>query len=620
LTVHDIYEDDNKYPKNFSLKTWLKIWPFARPMGKRLIVVVSLLLINALIDTAYPLILRYVVNEHLEPQRAEGLIYVLLVFGGLVFIQMVTVYFFIKTAMYCEFTITKNLRDAVFKHLQILPISYYNQTPVGYMMARALSDTSNIADRLVWGIVDMAWSVSYMIFAVITMLILNWRLALIMVGFMLVLGVITIYFQKRILTMNRGVRKQNSVMTGAMNEGITAARTTKSLVMEDLNLDEFKGVTGVMKKVSTKIALLRSIYYPLVFFSGSLAVALVLSIGGWMSMSAEIALSLGTLAAFINYSMEVVHPMSQVAHTLPEFVASQANVERVTAMLEHQPEIVERDGVTEKYGDNFHPKTENWEEMHGDVEFRGVTFMYPDGTVNVLENFGLTVPQGQTVAIVGETGAGKSTLVNLVCRFFEPTDGQILIDGRDIQERTQLWLHSHIGYVLQNPHLFSGPVLENIRYGRLDATDDEVKAAAKAVSVDTFIDKLENGWDTDVGEGGDKLSTGQKQLVSLARAILANPRIFILDEATSSIDTETEQLIQEAIAVLLEGRTSFVIAHRLSTIRSAGLILVVDQGKIIERGTHESLMSAKGHYYELFTRQFEEETVRSHPKKSPTAT
>jgi ATP-binding cassette subfamily B protein len=604
--MNELYED-TQYPKNFSLTTWKKIWPFARPMGKRLIAVVALMLTNALIDTAYPLMLRHIVNEHLEPQRAENLLPVILLFAGLVLIQLFTVYFFIKVAMFCEFTITKGLRDAVFKHLQVLPISYYNQTPVGYMMARALSDTSNIADRLVWGIVDMAWSVFYMIFAVIAMLFLNWRLALIMVGFMIVLGIITLYFQKRILSMNRNVRKQNSIMTGAMNEGITAARTTKSLVMEDMNHQEFKGVTGIMKKVSTKIALLRSIYSPLVFFMGSLAVALVLSAGGWMSL--ELGLSLGTLAAFINYSLEIIHPMSQVAHVLPEFVASQANVERVAAMLEHQPEIIERDDVVEKYGDNFNPKTENWETMHGDVKFCDVTFMYPDGTVNVLENFNLTVPQGQTVAIVGETGAGKSTLVNLVCRFFEPTDGKILIDGSDIQERTQLWLHSHIGYVLQNPHLFSGSVLENIRYGRLDAADDEVKAAARTVEADTFIEKLEDGWNTDVGEGGDKLSTGQKQLVSLARAVLARPRIFILDEATSSIDTETEQLIQDAIAMLLEGRTSFVIAHRLSTIRSADVILVVDQGKIIERGTHETLMASKGHYYELFTRQFEEEAV-----------
>ena len=263
-----------------------------------------------------------------------------------------------------------------------------------------------------------------------------------------------------------------------------------------------------------------------------------------------------------------------------------------------------------KYGDTFHPKKENWESLHGDVEFDDVTFRYPDGEVNVLEHFSLKVPQGTNVAIVGETGAGKSTLVNLVCRFYEPTAGRILIDGRDARERSQLWLHSNIGYVLQTPHLFSGTVRENLLYGNPAATEEQIMRALRRVSADEIVARMDNGLDSEVGEGGDRLSTGEKQLISFARALLADPKILVLDEATASIDTITEQKIQNAIGEVIAGRTSFVIAHRLSTIRHADVILVVSDGKIIERGTHAELMSQKGAYYNLYTRQFEEDATR----------
>jgi ATP-binding cassette subfamily B protein len=394
-------------------------------------------------------------------------------------------------------------------------------------------------------------------------------------------------------------------MTAAMNEGITGSKTTKTLVIENLNFGEFKAITGDLKRRTTQAARLRSIYYPLIYSMSLATTACIISFGGHNIITGLIPI--GTLAAFINYSMDISNPIQQIANVITEFVSAQANVERVTNLLEVEPEIMDTPEVMKKYGDNFIPKRENWEELVGYIEFADVTFRYPDSTVNIFEHFNLTVKAGSCIAIVGETGAGKSTLVNLVCRFFEPNEGQILIDGKNIKERSQLWLHSNLGYVLQNPHLFSGTVKENIKYGRLDATDEEIMEAAKLISADKIIENLEGKWDSEVGEGGDKLSTGQKQLISLARAVLADPRIFILDEATSSVDTETEQLIQNAITTLLKGRTSFVIAHRLSTIKSADHILVVDDGKIIERGNHVELMRAKGRYFDLYTRQFEDE-------------
>ena len=439
------------------------------------------------------------------------------------------------------------------------------------------------------------------------MLLLDWRLALVVIVIVPVVAALTGWFQPRILHWNRKVRKINSKITGAFNEGITGAKTSKTLVIEDQSIAAFRDLTGTMRASGVRAARLNAVYIPLTLFFSTMAVAIVLLRGGFLVV--EQVLDIATLSAFITYAMGIFEPVQNLTGNLAEFIALQASIERVTGLLEEQPQITDTPEVIEKYGDAFHPKRENWEPLEGEIEFKDVTFRYPDGGDNVLEHFSLRIPAGATVAIVGETGAGKSTLVNLACRFFEPTQGQILIDGRDYRERSQLWLHSNIGYVLQSPHLFSGTVRDNIRYGRLDATDAEVEAAARAVSADTVVAKLPNGWDSGVGEGGDRLSTGEKQLISFARAVLADPRIFVLDEATSSIDTQTEQLIQQAIDHLLRDRTSFLIAHRLSTIRKADMILVVRDGKIVEQGTHESLLKARGYYHDLYSKQFAEENA-----------
>ena len=363
-----------------------------------------------------------------------------------------------------------------------------------------------------------------------------------------------------------------------------------------------------MYRSAGRAAKLNAVYIPTILLFGSAAAAFVLYRGGYMVQ--QDLIKLGTLSVFISYAVVIFEPIQQLARLLADLISCQANIERVMDLLEQTPDVTDRIDVIEKYGDNFRPRKENWENIKGDIVFEDVSFRYPDGKEYVLEHFNLHIPAGMNVAIVGETGAGKSTLVNLVGRFFEPTKGRILIDGVDYRERSQLWLHSQIGYVLQNPHLFSGTVRENIRYGRMDATDEEVEAAARSVSADEIVKKLKDGYDSDVGESGGRLSVGEKQLISFARAILAEPAIFVLDEATSSIDTVSEQLIQEATDKLLKGHTSFVIAHRLSTIRKADLILVVKDGKIIEQGTHAELLGGKGYYHDLYYKQFEEESAR----------
>jgi len=607
------YEEDYNYNKPISLSIWKKMFPFIFPLRKKLITAISLMLSAAVIDVVFPLILGHIIKYNIEPQTTEGVWPVLLAALFLMMFQGINVRIFVALGIDIETAISRAIRNAVFSHLQNLSLSYYNKTPVGYMMARTNSDTGRIGELVAWGLIDFTWSAFYCVGVVISMFLLHWKLALIVCISLPPLALLTWFFEKRILSVNRILRKINSQMTGAMNEGITGSRTVKVLVAEDQSLAEFSGITGNYRVHANHMARLRAVFIPVVLFIGSAATAAVLGYGGWEITA--LGADLSVLAVFLQYAGGFFWPIQNIARILTDFVSTQANVERVTGLLEQSPGITDRSDVIEKYGGSADPKKENWETLLGNIEFKDVTFMYPDGHKNVLEHFNLHVAAGTYAAIVGETGAGKSTLVNLVCRFFEPTAGQILIDGRDYRERSQLWLHSNLGYVLQSPHLFTGTIRDNIRYGKLDASDEEVENAAKIVHADKVIAKLEKGFDTETGEGGDRLSTGEKQLISFARAVLANPRIFILDEATSSVDTEMEMLLQEAIHTLLEGRTSFVIAHRLSTIRNADIILVVEDGKIIERGTHSELMKEHGHYWKLYTRQFEleaeEEALRS---------
>lgn len=600
------YEEQDYNKRAFEWPVWKSILPYLKPYRKTLLMILILNLACAAIDILMPLFQRFAIDHFIEARTSAGLGFFAAAYAGVIVFQMVSVICFTRGCMRVEMSMGRDLKRACFIHLQTLSFSYYNVTPVGYILSRIMSDTNRIAGLMAWNLIDILWALFYVLGVFAAMLLLNPALALPVILVVPVIAVLTAYFQNRILYCNRQIRKAHSRVTSAYNEGIMGAKTSKALVIEEQNHAEFQGVTNGLRMASVHAAQLSAIYIPLVMFCSSLATAIVLARGG--QMVRENLIQIGTLSAFTSYAIGIFEPIQQLARTIAEAISVQANIERITGLLDENPQIVDRPEVTEQYGDVFHPKAENWEPIRGDIEFRDVSFRYPDGDEEILHHFNLRIPAGSTIAIVGETGAGKSTLVNLACRFFEPTEGQILIDGRDYRERSQLWLHSHLGYVLQNPHLFSGTVMENIRYGRLDATDEEVVAAAKAVSADQVVEKLENGYESDVGEGGDRLSTGEKQLISFARAVLADPRIFVLDEATSSIDTQTEQLIQQATAKLLQNRTSFLIAHRLSTIRQADLILVVKEGRIVEQGKHTELLQKKGYYHDLYGRQFEEES------------
>ena len=600
------YEEE-EYTASFSLKIWKGLFPYLKPYRRMLLAIFLLNLGCAAMDILLPQFQQYAINHFIQSGTTGGLALFAGVYGAVVVLQTLFVMGFTRRCIRVEMNLGRDLKRACFVHLQTLSLSYYNTTPVGYILSRVMNDTDRIAQIVAWNLCDMLWAAAYLVGVFAAMLAMNARLALAVILVVPALALATFYFQSRILLWNRRVRRNNSRITGAYNEGIMGAKTSKTLVTEDENSRGFRKISEETRIASVRAARMNALYIPLVLFLGSAATAAVLVRGGGMVL--RHTLLIGTLSAFASYAVGILEPVQELARSFSLVVAVQTNIERVTGLLEKKPGVVDRPEVAEKYGDAFHPKRQNWEPLRGDIEFRDISFRYPDGKENVLEHFSLKIPAGTTVAIVGETGAGKSTLVNLVCRFFEPTAGRILIDGRDYRERSQLWLHSNIGYVLQSPHLFSGTVRENIRYGRLEADDEEVERAAAAVGADRVAARLEDGYDTCVGEGGDLLSTGEKQLISFARAVLADPRIFILDEATSSIDTQTEQLIQAATARLLKGRTSFLIAHRLSTIRRADLILVVRDGRIVERGTHAQLLRERGYYRELYLRQFEEETA-----------
>lgn len=599
--------EEQEYNKPFSFQIWAKMLPFFKPYKKYFAITIGLNLLLAGVDVLVPLFQSYAIDHFIEPDTLDGIGSFAGTYVAMILLQTIFVYVSVRAATIIEMNVGKDLKWAQFEHLQTLSFSYYNTTPVGYIHARVMSDTLRIAGMTAWGLVDMFWAFVYVISVFGIMFLLNWKLALIIMLIVPCIALLTVYFQNKILHWNRKVRKINSQITNAYNEGITGVRTSKSMVIEEDNQENFRGITKQMHRAAIHSAKLNAVYIPTILLFSSVASAIVLARGGYLVQ--EELIQLGTLSVFISYAVVIFEPIQQLARLLADLISCQANIERVTDLLEQEPNVCDSPEVEAKYGDMFHPKKENWEEIKGDIVFEDVSFRYPDGKEYVLEHFNLHVPAGTNVAIVGETGAGKSTLVNLLGRFFEPTKGRILIDGKDYRLRSQLWLHSQIGYVLQNPHLFSGTLYDNIRYGNLDATDEEIREAARQVSADTVAEKLEKGYDSDVGESGGRLSTGEKQLISFARAILANPRIFVLDEATSSIDTQTEQLIQKATDHLLKGHTSFVIAHRLSTIRKADVILVVKDGKIIEQGSHRELLNKKGYYYALYSKQFEEEAA-----------
>ena len=601
-----MYNEFEEYSLKTKLdkKVWLKIFKEMLKYPWYCVGAILSMIGSAFFETMF---IKYICTDGLQTFLSEGIndnfwFFVVKMAMFIVGLGICTA-LFLRFAGILELKFYKGLTKETFAKLQDQPFSFFDRSSVGWLMARVSSDTSRLGEIISWGMIDIVYAIFKLIFIFVIMWGINFKLSLIILIIIPVVTIAATIFNNLIVKLSRKQRRINSEITSYLNEGISGAKTSKTLVLEKKTIGEFSSVVNKYQNVTVKIAWTQSAFYQIIAFSSALALALMGYFGGMSIKDSSI------LFLFLNYSTSFFDPVLVIARLTNELKHAQVAAERVFNLNDIVPEIKDSPEVIEKYGDYVNFKKENWEDLHGDVEFENVSFAYKKGKA-VLKDFNLKVKQGQSIALVGETGAGKSTIVNLISRFYEPTEGIIKIDGKDYKERSVAWLHSYLGYVLQTPHLFSGTIKENIRYGNLNATDEEVYEAARLAHAEEFILKLENGYDSQVGEGGNRLSLGQKQLISFARAIIAKPKILILDEATSSIDTETEYVIQNAIKSILKGRTSFVVAHRLSTIVNSDMILVIQDGKITEKGTHQELMQLKGYYYKLFTNQFVEEKMK----------
>ena len=575
-----------------------------KPYRRDMAVMITTGFICSAFDSVFPLFNRYALDHFAALRTLDTLGIFIALYAGLLALQVLCSFISATICGRLEVSVNRDLRDESFRHIQKLSLSFFNTNSVGSVHSRVMSDTSKIGEVLSWKLMDIVWNGAYLVTMLINMAIISPPLFAVIFALMLTAALLSAVFQRKLIRVNRLIRQQNSVITGDFNQTITGIRAVKSFVIEKKQEQGLFADTDRMKRLSVRSGHISALFSSTVGLISGLALSFILWRGG--DMTAAGTMQIGTLAVFMSYALGMTDPVQFIVRSLSDIVAIQASIERFSELVSIKPDVEDTPEVIEKYGDEFSPKRENWEDMTGDIRFENVYFTYPDGGPEVLTDFTLDVPKGSMVAIVGETGAGKSTLVNLVCRFYEPTSGKVMIDGRDIRERSVQWLHSHIGYVLQTPHLFSGTIRDNLRYAKPDAADKDIYNALTAVSALDIVSRLDKGLDSKVGEGGCSLSTGQKQLISFARAILADPDILILDEATSSVDTLTEKKIQAAIKTLTKGRTSFVIAHRLSTIADADMIIAVADGKIAEQGTHSSLMARKGYYYSLYTRQHED--------------
>jgi len=590
--VSDFEFEEEEFTTQFSGQTILRILSQARPHWRWLVGFVLAIALVAALDSYFTFLSKRIVDEGILAGDRAALTQIVIVYGSLVVAQAAGVLGFIFLAGILGERIQYDLRQKMFNHLQDLSFSYFDRTPVGWIMARVTSDSGRIAELVTWGLLDVTWATMSIVTAVYFMLAINWKLALIVFAIIPVLVVVATQFKKRIIVEFRKVRKINSKITGAYNENITGVRVVKALCREKENLHEFGQLSGEMYRASYRAAWLSALFLPTVQFISATAVGSIVWYGGLQTQLGS--MTIGGIQAFISYVTFMLWPVQDLARVYAEMQHSIASAERIFSLIDAVPEVTDRPGAVD-------PGT-----IRGDIEFNGVDFWYePDKPV--LADFDLKVKRGETIALVGPTGGGKTTIVNLLARFYEPRRGTIRIGGQDYQALSLNAIQSRIGVVLQTPHLFSGTIRENIRYGRLDATDKEIEKAAKLASAHDFIVTQEKGYDQEVGEGGTLLSVGQKQLISLARAVLAQPEIFIMDEATSSVDTLTEALIQKGMETLMQDCTSFIIAHRLSTIKRADRILVIENGRITETGSHAELLHARGHYYRLYTQQFRRE-------------
>jgi ATP-binding cassette subfamily B protein len=561
------------------------LWGLTQPYRRRTAFSVLSLLAATATALAPPYLAKYALDDAIKAKGGTQLYVIVAIFvvAGLANWAM----YYVETYMtgWVGERILADLRVRLFRHLQRLSLGFYERNRAGVIISRLTNDIEAIDQLVTDGVTSLVQNSLTLIGTAIILFILDWRLALATCAVIPLMSLATAFFRKRSARAYAAVRERLGLLTATLAEDIAGMRVVQSFTREQPAYDNFRAVARRYRQSNMQTVVLNGIYFPVVDLLSSVALAVVLAYGGHLYFGGS--LSLGTLFAFMLYVQNFFDPVQQLSQLYNTFLSATAALDKIIGVLDEEPEVVDRPGATELA------------QIHGHVAFEGVRFTYGRGD-EVLHGIDLDVPAGTTVALVGHTGAGKSTIAKLLARFYEPTHGRLTIDGVDLNDVTQSSLRRQLGVVPQEGFLFAGTVAENIAFGKPDATADEIVRAAQTVGAHDFILRLEDGYETQLGERGTRLSLGQRQLVAFARALLADPRILILDEATSSVDIGTERRIEEALEVLLADRTAFIIAHRLSTIRDADLIVVLEHGRIVEQGSHEELLAARGLYTSLY--------------------